>query len=96
MLSNIKRDIERAEREWYRLVFAAWSGVSAAIMIMSCFEGRSSRLIVLPCYGAVFVGALHSYFISVTTEPPLKHLPFRLVVLTVVAAVPWIILSIIN
>jgi archaellum biogenesis protein FlaJ (TadC family) len=91
MLSNVKRDIERADRMWYGSVFGSWCVLSAVIMAFSLFEHGTFRLIILLCYLAVFALALRSFVIAMKTKPPTRKLSFRIIFMTLLAGAPWIV-----
>jgi archaellum biogenesis protein FlaJ (TadC family) len=93
MLSNVKRDIARADRVWYGSVFGSWCVLSSAAMVMGLFaKTGTSRLIILVSYFAVFVVALHSFLVAMKAKPQTQQFPSRLTFLTLLSGVPWIVL----
>jgi hypothetical protein len=92
MLDNFKADVEQswAGRLWYGSVFGAWCIVGAGGVVVSFIKSGAFRFLVPACYFSVFVLALHSFLIAMSTHPPTKKLSLRMSFLAVLTCLPWI------
>lgn len=90
MLSNVKSDIERADRVWYGSVFGSWCVLGAAMLALSFLEHGTFRFVLGLCYLAVFVFALNSFIIAIR-KPRTKQWSSRIALMTLLAGVPWIV-----
>ena len=93
MLNNIRADLEPAwvVHLWYGSAFGCWCLVGAAGVVLSFMKLGTFRFFVGACYLAVFVLALHSFFIAMRANPPAKKLSLRIGFLACLCCLPWVV-----